>query len=211
LKLASSGERIDVFRRLENTAAERKAIHTYQPGLTIRFEKSYRSLGVQRGDTVKIQRVLADSIVVSLSDGTRRAMAPQRLSGKGWSVGTVDSLEVAAGDRVRFTGTNPTAGFKNGERGIVEEIRPERIAVRREDHQVVYVSRDRPASLDYSYAVTGHSAQGLDADRVILEKDTHSLTTNHRSFYTDVTRAREAAVVVTDSAPRLAQVAATEP
>lgn len=208
LKLAGSGELIDVFRRLENTAAERKALHTYHPGLTIRFEKSYRSLGVQRGDTVKVERVFADSIVVSLPDGTRRAMAPQRLSGKGWSVGTVDSLEVAAGERVRFTGTDP-AGFKNGERGIVEEITPGRVAVRREDHQVVYVSRDRPASLDYSYAVTGHSAQGLDADRVILEKDTRSLTTNHRSFYTDVTRAREVAVVVTDSAQRLAQVAAT--
>jgi AAA domain/TrwC relaxase/UvrD-like helicase C-terminal domain len=209
LKLTGSGEHIDVFRRIENTAAERKAPHTYQPGLTIRFEKSYRSLGVQRGDTVKVERVFADSIVVSLPDGTRRAMAPRRLSGKGWSVGTVDSLEVAAGDRVRFTGTDPTAGFKNGERGIVEDIRHGRVAVRREDHQVIYVARDRPASLDYSYAVTGHSAQGLDADRVILEKDTHSLTTNHRSFYTDVTRAREAAVVVTDSAQRLAQVAAT--
>ena len=61
-------------------------------------------------------------------------------------------------------------------------------------------------SLDYSYAVTGHSAQGLDASRVILEKDTHSRTTDRRSFYTDVTRARDTAEVVTDSAARLAQL-----
>ncbi len=54
--------------------------------------------------------------------------------------------------------------------------------------------------------MTGHSAQGLDAKRVILEKDAHSRTTNHRSFYTDLTRAREAALVVTDSARRLAQL-----
>ena len=40
---------------------------------------------------------------------------------------------------------------------------------------------------------------------MILEKDTHSRTTNHRSFFTDLTRAREAAVVVTDSVRRLAQ------
>jgi len=60
-------------------------------------------------------------------------------------------------------------------------------------------------SLDYGYAVTGHSAQGLDASRVILEKDTHSRTTNRRSFYTDLTRARDAAVLVTDSTSRLAQ------
>ena len=48
--------------------------------------------------------------------------------------------------------------------------------------------------------------QGLDSKRVILEKDTYSRTTNHRSFYTDLTRAREAALVVTDSARRLAQL-----
>jgi len=34
---------------------------------------------------------------------------------------------------------------------------------------------------------------------------THSRTTDRRSFYTDVTRARDTAVVVTDSALRLAQ------
>jgi ATP-dependent exoDNAse (exonuclease V) alpha subunit len=60
-------------------------------------------------------------------------------------------------------------------------------------------------SLDYSYAVTGHSAQGLDASRVVLEKDTHSRTTHRRSFYTDLTRARDTAVVVTDSTAGLAK------
>lgn len=60
-------------------------------------------------------------------------------------------------------------------------------------------------SLDYGYAVTGHSAQGLDSSRVIVEKDTHARTTNRRSFYTDITRARDTAVVVTDSTLRLAQ------
>jgi ATP-dependent exoDNAse (exonuclease V) alpha subunit len=60
-------------------------------------------------------------------------------------------------------------------------------------------------SLDYSYAVTGHSAQGLDASRVVMEKDMHSGTTHRRSFYTDLTRARDATVVVTDSTRRLAK------
>jgi ATP-dependent exoDNAse (exonuclease V) alpha subunit len=65
--------------------------------------------------------------------------------------------------------------------------------------------RDQVLSLDYSYAVTGHSAQGLDASRVVMQKDTHSRTTHRRSFYTDLTRARDAAVVVTDSKPGLAK------
>ena len=45
-------------------------------------------------------------MIVTLPDGTHRTMSPRSLSGKGWSVGVVEDLEVAAGERIRFTGTN---------------------------------------------------------------------------------------------------------
>jgi ATP-dependent exoDNAse (exonuclease V) alpha subunit len=74
------------------------------------------------------------------------------------------------------------------------------------DGSVLGLARNQALSLDYSYAVTGHSAQGLDASRVVLEKNTYSRTTNRRSFYTDVTRARDVAIVATNSKTRLVQV-----
>ena len=132
-------------------------------------------------------------------------MSPGRLNGQGWSVGVVEAREVALGERVRFIGTDPRAGYRNGERGVIEELTAEALLIRRTDGGPLRLSRDRVLSLDYGYAVTGHSAQGLDASRVVLEKDTHSRTTNRRSFYTDLTRARDAAVVLTDSVVRLAQ------
>jgi hypothetical protein len=187
------------------TAAEKKQLEKYQPGLTVRFEKDYRSLGAHRGDTAQVERVFADAMIVSSPDGTRRTMSPKRLSGKGWSVGVVEDLEVAAGERIRFTGTNSSAGYRNREQGIVADISARSLAVRRSDGSTVRLVRDRVLSLDYSYAVTGHSAQGLDVSRVVLEKDTHSRTTHRRSFYTDLTRARDAAVVLTDSTRRLAK------
>ncbi len=206
LRLAGSGERVRVFRALDMTAAQKKQLETYQPGLAVRFEKDYRSLGVRRGDTAQVERVFSDAMIVSLPDGTRRTMSPRRLSGKGWSLGVVEDLEVAAGERVRFTGTNSSAGYRNREHGVVEEISADALAIRRSDGSTLRLARDRVLSLDYSYAVTGHSAQGLDASRVVLEKDTQSRTTNRRSFYTDLTRARDAAVVVTDSSARLAEL-----
>jgi hypothetical protein len=205
LGLAGSGEYIRVFRGVDMTAAQKKQLESYQPGLAIRFEKDYRSLGARRGDTAQVERVYSDAMIVTLPDGTHRTMSPRRLSGKGWSVGVVDDLEVAAGERVRFTGTNSNAGYRNREHGVVGEISADALTIRRSDGSNLKLGRDRVLSLDYSYAVTGHSAQGLDASRVILEKDTHSRTTDRRSFYTDVTRARDTAVVVTDSTSRLAQ------
>jgi hypothetical protein len=206
LGLAGSGEHIRVFRGLDMTAAQKKQLETYQPGLILRFEKDYRSLGVRRGDTAQVERVFSDAMIVTLPDGTHRTMSPRRLSGKGWSVGVVKDLEVAAGERVRFTGTNSDAGYRNREHGVVGEIGTDALTIRRSDGSKLRLARDQVLSLDYGYAVTGHSAQGLDASRVILEKDTHSRTTDRRSFYTDLTRARDAAVVVTDSSVRLAQL-----
>jgi conjugative relaxase-like TrwC/TraI family protein len=205
LGLAGSGERIRVFRGLDKTAAQKKHLETYQPGLAIRFEKDYRSFGACRGDTAQVERVFSDAMIVTLPDGTHRTMSPRRLSGKGWTIGVVEDLEVAAGERIRFTGTNSRAGYRNREHGVVEQISGDALAIRRSDGSNLRLARDRVLSLDYSYAVTGHSAQGLDASRVVLEKDTHSRTTHRRSFYTDLTRARDAAVVVTDSTLRLAQ------
>jgi conjugative relaxase-like TrwC/TraI family protein len=200
-----SGEHVRVFRALDKTTAQKKRLETYQPGLAVRFEKDYRGLRVRRGETAQVERVFADAVIVSLPDGTHRTMSPRRLSGKGWSLGVVEDLEVAAGERVRFTGTDSSAGYRNREHGVVEEISADALAVRRSDGSTVRLARDRVLSVDYSYAVTGHSAQGLDVSRVVLEKDTHSRTTHRRAFYTDLTRARDAAVVVTDSMGQLAK------
>ncbi len=205
LGLAGSGESVRVFRALDRTAAQKKQLGTYQPGLAVRFEKDYRSLGVRRGDTAQVERVFSEALSVMLADGTHRTMSPRRLSGKGWSVGTLEELDVAVGDRVRFTGTNIRANYRNGERGVVEGLGADALTVRRPDGSILSLARDQALSLDYSYAVTGHSAQGLDASRVILDQDTRSRTTSRRSFYTDLTRARQAAVVTTDSMDRLAQ------
>ena len=204
LRLAGSGGRVRVFRALDMTAAQKRQLETYQPGLAVRFEKDYRSLGVRRGETTQVERVFADAMIVSLPDGTHRTMSPRRLSGKGWSLGVVEDLEIAAGERVRFIGTNPRVGYRNGERAVVEEISADALTIRRANGDTFLLAREQVLSIDYSYAVTGHSAQGLDASRVVLEKDTQSRTTGRRSFYTDVTRARDTAVVVTDSASRLA-------
>jgi ATP-dependent exoDNAse (exonuclease V) alpha subunit len=67
------------------------------------------------------------------------------------------------------------------------------------------LNTDRVLPVEYGYATTGHSAQGLGADRVLLDKDVKAKTTDHRSFYTDLTRARYAAVVYTDDRAALPQ------
>jgi len=137
---------------------------------------------------------------------------PDEAGGPRLNAGQRSLVELILTTRNRVIGVNGLAGtgkttvdYRNGERGIVEEISADAIAIRRLDGTALRLPRSGAVSLDYSYAVTGHSAQGLDASRVVFEKESHSRTTDRRSFYTDLTRARDVAVVVTDSIPRLAQ------
>jgi ATP-dependent exoDNAse (exonuclease V) alpha subunit len=79
------------------------------------------------------------------------------------------------------------------------------IELRSADGTSKALRRDRVLPVEYGYAATGHSAQGLGADRVLLDKDTKARTTDHRSFYTDLTRAKHEAIIYTNDRSTLPQ------
>ena len=62
----------------------------------------------------------------------------------------------------------------------------------------------RPLEIDHGYAQTGHSAQGLGAETVILDLPSGSRTLSRRSFYTNLTRTKGAVIAFTDDRERLA-------
>ena len=65
---------------------------------------------------------------------------------------------------------------------------------------------------DHGYAVTSHSAQGLTAERVLINADTgvHPDLLNSRFGYVAVSRASHEATIFTDDANRLNQRIGTE-
>lgn len=65
---------------------------------------------------------------------------------------------------------------------------------------------------DHGYAVTSHSAQGLTADRVLINADTavHPELLNCRFAYVSVSRARLDAEIYTNDAERLGPKLATD-
>ncbi|MDR3418852.1 MAG: ATP-binding domain-containing protein [Nevskia sp.] len=111
--------------------------------------------------------------------------------------GRIETREVAVGDRLRVTGNDRALGVLNGEPGVVESVFGDTIELRVPDGTRKQLKIDRVLPVEHGYAATGHSAQGLGADRVLLDKDSRVRTTDHRSFYTDLTRAKHQAVVYT--------------
>jgi len=79
--------------------------------------------------------------------------------------------QFASGDRIMFLRNERDLGVKNGTLGIVEQVTPQRMAVRTDDGRSVAFDTKDYAHVDHGYAATIHKAQGMTVDR------THVLAT----------------------------------
>jgi Ti-type conjugative transfer relaxase TraA len=79
--------------------------------------------------------------------------------------------QFASGDRIMFLRNERELGVKNGTLGIVEQVTPQRMAVRTDDGRNVAFDTKDYAHIDHGYAATIHKAQGMTVDR------THVLAT----------------------------------
>ncbi|MDB5975068.1 MAG: exonuclease subunit alpha [Nevskia sp.] len=197
-ELAGARTTIRVFQRKDMTEAEQKRLDRYAIGDTVLFQKDYRSIGAARGEIYRVTGIGLDGVRAESEDDKAVVFVPAQVSGKGFTLGRIELREVAAGEAVRFTGTDRAQGFKNGERATVESVSGTSLVLEAPDGTRKALSTDRILPLEYGYAATGHSAQGLGADRVLMDRDTSAPTTNHRSFYTDLTRAKHAVVIYTN-------------
>lgn len=205
--LAGQGRTVNVFERGDLTSAQMRRAVEYKAGDAIRFEKEYRSLEAKKGEIWRVDRVEANEVVI-VREGKEQRIRPTELSGKGFTVGRVAEREIAVGERVRITG-DIAAGketLRNGQRATVLALKEGRIEVKVDGlRKTVEISLGKTLSLDHGYAATGHSAQGLGAKRVLLERDSHCRTASERQFYTDVTRTKHELIVYTDDRKKLAQ------
>ncbi len=118
------------------------------------------------------------------------------------------TIRIRAGDEVRWTRNDGRRDLVNGERARVVSVGPKAVRFRTADGRGLRLSRDDPQlrHLDHAYSSTVHGAQGTTADRVIAVLDSgHGALVDQATFYVEVTRAREEAVILTDNRGQLAE------
>jgi ATP-dependent exoDNAse (exonuclease V) alpha subunit len=114
--------------------------------------------------------------------------------------------EFAVGDRLSFTAPSKELGVANRDFGTVEQITSNgQLTVRMDNGKSVAFDADQMRHFDHGYAVTSHSSQGLTADRVLVNIDTHvhPELINPRFAYVSVSRAAHDAHVFTNNAASL--------
>jgi len=195
--------------RQEMTGADRQWAAQYEEGDVVRYSRGSKAVGLEAGEYATVRRVDADQnlLTVEKSDGEQLTYDPRRLHGV--SVYKEEARDFSEGDRVQFTAPYREEGVANRELGTVERIDSDgNLQIRLDSGRDIQLGAEEHAHLDYGYAVTSHSSQGLTADHVLVHVDTeaaHENLVNSRLAYVSVSRARDDAQIFTNDATSLGE------
>ena len=192
------------------TRAEKGIAGNYSPGDVVAFHRPYKRLGVAKGDERKVAGIdhVNGTVVLQGPEGQAVAWNPGQVAGfmGGSEVYQREAIELRAGDRIRWTRNDPGQGLVNSRTAEVVSVAKGEVSFRLEDGRTLELGRNDPAlrHLDHAWASTVHAFQGRTVDNVIAAMEAgHPHLTTQKSFYVEISRARDRAELVTDDAKRL--------
>jgi len=190
--------------RSDMTGEERTFANSYRPGEDIiRYNRNSNKAKVGEYARVLATDHERNEITVQFENGRLLKYNPKRLSGV--SVYYEAERAFAEGDRVQFRAPDTQKRIVNGELGTITRIDPAHIRLALDSGREISIDPRKFRHLDYGYAVTSYSAQGLTCDRVLVNADTRESVQllNDRMAYVAISRARYEALIYTDSAQNL--------
>ena len=192
------------------TNAEKALAANYAPGDVVAFHRSYKRIGVEKGEERRVLGVDREGGTVRL-EGPQGAIVdwkPSRIGGSrgGTEVYRTETIELRAGDRVRWTRNDKGLGLVNSATAEVFGVRNGRVTFILEEGRKLTLTPGEPQlrHLDRAWASTVHAFQGRTVDNVIAAMEAnHPHLTTAKAFYVEISRARDRAELVTDDAQAL--------
>jgi len=206
-KVSRGDHQMSIYvNRQDMTGAERTFANAYRPEEDIiRYNRVSKVYKVKPGDYASVIGINHErnELTVRFANGRTLTYDPTRLSGV--SVYNKAKRFFAEGDRIQFRAPFAEKRIVNGELGTINQIEPEHLRVTLDSGREVTFDPQQFRHIDHGYAVTSHSSQGLTVDRVLINADTQESLRllNDRMAYVAVSRAREEALIYTDSTQNL--------
>ena len=190
--------------------AEKSVGKNYRRGDVVVFHRPYRRLGVEKGEERIVMASDPDSnrVLLQGTDGQPLKWDPRQIAGKrgGSEVYRTEEIRLRAGDRIRWTANDKAHGLVNSHTAEVTRITRDRISLKLEDGRELEFNKDsqQMRHIDHAWASTVHAFQGRTVDNVIAAMEAkHPNLTTQKSFYVEISRARDRAELVTDDARAL--------
>ena len=194
-------------QRPDMTGAERTWASHYEVGDIVRYARGSQAFGIEAGSygkVVGVDSATTNQLSVEKSNREVASYDPRRLAGV--SVYREIDREFSAGDRIQFTAPDKALGVANRDLAVVDSIAPDgHVSARLESGREISFDPAEHRHFDHGYAVTSHSAQGLTAERVLVNADTgvHPDLLNSRFGYVSISRASHEATIFTDNFAKL--------
>jgi conjugative relaxase-like TrwC/TraI family protein len=208
--LTGPGVTVECLANKGLTRAEARDPLSYDKGDVVRFTRDYAAKGVTRGEAYRVESIDPARSAITLKSENGREV-DWRL--RQWGMGKAQafapqSLELKAGDSIRFTRNDRKAGRINGGRGEViavdERARTATIQTARGTTETLSLDAARDQHIRHAYVETAFAAQSRTADLVIIHADSRATNLmDQKSFYVGISRAREAVAIFTNDRGKL--------
>ena len=195
------------------TNAEKALAGNYAVGDVVAFHRPYKRIGVEKGDERRVAGIdhKARTVLLEGNDagkGATVAWKPGEIGGRkgATEVYRAEGIELRAGDRIRWTRNDAGLGLVNSRNAEVVSVTNGRVTFQLEDGKKLVLGGGDPQlrHLDHAWASTVHAFQGRTVDNVIAAMEArHPHLTTQKSFYVEISRARDRAELVTDDAAEL--------
>ena len=195
-----------LVQRQEMTGAERRWASGYEVGDVVRYARGSKAAGIEAGTygTIVSVNSAANLLSVEQPSGNVATYDPRRLTGV--SVYREVAQEFSVGDKIQFTAPDKSLGVANRDLAVIDSIRPHsHISARLDNGRQIEFDTQAHRHFDHGYAVTSHSAQGLTAERVLVNADSgvHPDLLNSRFGYVSISRASQEATIFTNDVAKL--------
>ncbi|QAA94427.1 MobF family relaxase [Pollutimonas thiosulfatoxidans] len=205
LGLEGKGRPCQLLARHDTTRAERSVARYYTVGDIVIPERDYKC-GLKRGELYRVTgSARHDRINVLPFHADPTTTQPIEIIPKTMSklsVYHLNEAELSVADHVRITRNDAQHDLVNGQLAKVVAIDAGSVTLETQGRHV-QLPTDRPLNMDYAYATTAHSAQGLTCDRVLYNAESFSRTTAQDTYYVSISRERHEVTVFTDDAEKL--------
>ncbi|WP_375491828.1 MobF family relaxase [uncultured Nostoc sp.] len=183
------------------TSVQMRYTHNFELGDMVMPTRNYKRRGLSKGKLYEVVGKDNDQLTLKASDGKHFQVD----TGFRKAVYQRQQIELAEGDRLRWTKNDRQLGRRNGQEFVVKGIAGYNAQIQYlESGQTEFINLQEAQHLDYAIVSTTYSSQGKTADQVLIAADN---TIGQESFYVAVSRARYELTLYTEDKDNLLALA----
>nr|WP_242055035.1 MobF family relaxase [Nostoc flagelliforme] len=192
---------ITQLRAKDLTRVQMRYTHNFELGDVVMPTRNYKRRGLEKGKLYSVVGKDTDRLTLITDDGSHLEVN----IGFDKAVYQRQGIEIAVGDRLRWTKNDRQLGRRNGQEFVVKAIEGYSAQIQYLDNgRIESISLAQAQCLDYAIVSTTYSSQGKTADRVLIAADN---TIGQESFYVAVSRARYELKLYTEDKSNLLSLA----